>query len=349
MLFKVLKLVLPKRARNWLRSHPLRIHAWMEPWRLLSAYLYDFRRYMRHSLTEFSERLPFKRLTNTQLKAFLVMHAHSIERGLSLQNVRPLFGEQKLKLLDRLVAEASSTRRRLSLCDEVTIAREALLGYVVWHRVRGVNPIDVYPFLLPYSENSGHLLASANILLTRDEVLRSAKGTIAQAIASRYSVRQFLPTRIDEEAVHQAMAIASKSPSVCNRQGFRVHEIRDAQRIREALLIQGGSSGFLEAVPLLLVVSTKAPVFFGLYERNQPFVDGGLYAMSLMLAFHYLGWATCPLNWCASPGKDRHFRRAFSFPDDELIVMFLAVGQMPEQLLVPASRRLRHVMRPSLL
>ena len=56
-------------------------------------------------------------------------------------------------------------------------------------------------------------------------------------------------------------------------------------------------------------------------ERNQGWIDGGMFAMSLIYAFHALGIGTCCLNWAVDSRTDRTLRSVVSMPDHEAVIM----------------------------
>ncbi len=351
MIKTIVKFFIPGPARRWIRSkEPVWLALLREPLELFQAYRYDFKRYGRHRISRLSERRRLSAMGDEQLAAFMVMHAHSIERGLSLPEVRPLFGEAKLSLITRLIKEAEARGGRIAVSEELDFAKEAIGGYIAWHKSRGLDPVLKFNFLEEFDRPGAEDgTFASNLLLKRTETSRLSQGTLEEVMHSRHSIRRFSERDLDLSLVKKAVLLASTTPTVCNRQGARVHMISSRKKIMEALVIQGGSSGFLENVPVLLIVSAKLATFFGNYERNQPYVDGGLFGMSLMLALHHYGLAACPLNWCALPGKDLRFRRTFGFPEDEVIVMLLAVGFPPEEVLVPGSKRFKSSSRVHML
>ena len=62
----------------------------------------------------------------------------------------------------------------------------------------------------------------------------------------------------------------------------------------KALKIQGGFLGYAMP-PVLLLVTSDIRAFMNNGERNEPFVDGGLFSMSLLYALEAYGLAACPL------------------------------------------------------
>lgn len=61
--------------------------------------------------------------------------------------------------------------------------------------------------------------------------------------------------------------------------------------------------------------------------------------MTLIHALHHQGLGTCCLNWCASPRVDALFKREAGLPRDDMVVMLLAVGNLPPHYTVAHSPR----------
>jgi NADH-quinone oxidoreductase subunit A len=89
---------------------------------------------------------------------------------------------------------------------------------------------------------------------------------------------------------------------------------------------QSGNRGFGHTASHVLVISADLRAFVFAHERNQCWVDGGLFSMSLVYAFHALGLGTCCLNWSVAREDDRRLRRAAGLADHENVVMMLAIA-----------------------
>jgi nitroreductase len=177
------------------------------------------------------------------------------------------------------------------------------------------------------------------IEIERAAVWARARIDFAAFAASRHSVRQFTGEPVDPEDMRAAIADAAKSPSVCNRATCMAYvAFSEAARAR-ALSFQDGNRGFGHLAGAVIIVVSDMRGFIGFGERNQGFVDGGLFAMSLAYALHARGYGVCMLNWSATAGRDRRMRRALGIPSHQAVVTMMAVGRMPERLRVAASPR----------
>lgn len=99
--------------------------------------------------------------------------------------------------------------------------------------------------------------------------------------------------------------------------------------------------------PVLLLVTSDIRAFMNNGERNEPFVDGGLFSMSLLYALEAYGLAACPLNAMFNLSQDRQTRELLDIPDYEFPVMYIAVGNFPES--VPVCYSTRYEPEKSLL
>ncbi|NKW01242.1 hypothetical protein GS922_07610 [Rhodococcus hoagii] len=61
-------------------------------------------------------------------------------------------------------------------------------------------------------------------------------------------------------------------------------------------------------------------------ERNQVFIDGGLFSMNLVHGLLARGVGTCCLNWSVDAPQDAKLRRALNLPPHEVVIMMIALG-----------------------
>ncbi|MBD3795879.1 MAG: nitroreductase family protein [Epsilonproteobacteria bacterium] len=156
---------------------------------------------------------------------------------------------------------------------------------------------------------------------------------------SRYSLREFKDEIVKNEDIQRAVKLAMKTPSVCNRQPWGIYHTSDKEIKDIVLTYQHGNKPFGEHIPNLMVITTDLKAFFSADEHYQHWIDGGLFSMSLMYAFHSLGIATCALNWSAKPKNDLALRKYLNIKPNHTIIMILAVGYPDEKNKVCASPR----------
>lgn len=291
---------------------------------LAGDHFYDLWRYLRWSHGTDGDR------TEAQARHAIYKAYHGVEKGLSLSVPRPGFGRDKITALIARLRDYTS--RYQGQVEPAVAALAAYQGFNAQHEVQ--NP-ELAAFLATQQRFDAEDGGTYGIT---SEAIRSAGMAAGAAFfATRHSVRQYADRPVALELIREAVDRARKTPTVCNRQGPRVHVFENAQ---EALDWQPGNRGFGHLASRALVVTADLQAFSGTGERNQPFIDGGMFAMSLLYALHSLGLGACPLAWSMPRAADRAMRRALGIPDSEAVIMMISVGHLPEQLHVARSLRM---------
>ncbi|MCK0122114.1 nitroreductase family protein [Loktanella sp. F6476L] len=317
---------LPYRAARavWRKFKWLRLQA-----QLLRDHLYDLRRFGAWSHGTDADK------TQAQALHAIYKSYHGVEKGLSLSEPRPGFGVDKIAFL---MGKLRDYRTKFDP-NGVPAATSALQSYQAFNAGHAIKNPTLETFLDKAEDDR----TGGTKPVTRDDILAITGKTGADFFWSRHSVRQYADTPVAMEMIHAAVDMARKTPSVCNRQGARVHVFADAQK---ALSWQPGNTGFGHLASRALIVTADLQAFSGTGERNQPFVDGGMFAMSLLYALHAQGLGACPLAWSMRADKDRDMRAALDIPDSEVVIMMISVGNLPDTLAVAKSHRmeLEHYM-----
>lgn len=254
----------------------------------------------------------------------IIIETHAIEKGLSLADPRALFGREKIKHIQNMVVHYGIGSNDLP----VTMAIGALQAYVSRHRGLGVSDplLDQIDAFLAERKSQSDVGGSGGLRL-----FPSGKPAIAPQpdglLLNRFSCRIFDSLPLDRNEIGRIVDVAQVAPSQCNRQATRLHYYDDPEQIRMLLGLQGGSAGFNNDVPGLFVVAFDLAAWGGAQQRNQGYVDGSLFAMSLMLAAQAHGAVTCPLNLAVRHKTERKIRAAAAIPADQRLVMMIAVGK----------------------
>jgi nitroreductase len=274
--------------------------------------------------------------------ARITMFYHQIEKGLSLAEPRPGFGMAVLpQLLDLIEVYAA----RYGYIAPATTAIGALREYLAFNERVGCEVPYVkrrVEEILAKSDKAraGYASWEAGVIpVKRVELEKYQAVDFEGFFKSRYSIRNFAGGEIPVDDLRRVVEISQKTPSVCNRQSVRVHAYRDRSKIDQILAIQSGSRGFGDKASAVLVVTSELQSFVDVGERYQGWIDGGMFSMSICLAFHHLGYGSCCLNWSEEKHTDRALRELLGLQPSELIIMVIAAGTLPDQLSVAHSPR----------
>ena len=145
---------------------------------------------------------------------------------------------------------------------------------------------------------------------------------------SRRSYRYFDGTSVSRTKIKEAVSIARHAPSSCNRQSSHVHIYTDTELVSQLLELQGGSRGYGHLGDTLLVITSNIKMTIHVNERHLPFVDGGIFFMSLLYALHSCRIACCPLNCYFPPAIEKRVRAASGIQDCEAIVAMIICGNI---------------------
>jgi nitroreductase len=265
------------------------------------------------------------------------MTYHSLEKGMALPEPRPGFGQDKTRALIKMMREHTS---RFDTDHYFATSLNVLRKYYQFNQRLGkdlpwVNEA-VEEFTQKVIEES---LTGGTIELTKTAIADATNFHFGKFAQSRYSVRQFTDQKIDKQTIESIIRWAQKTPSVCNRQSCRVHVFDTPETRDHVLSFQSGNRGFGNHASTVFVVTSDLQHFHNPGERFQCWVDGGMFSMSLLYAAHSLQLGACALNWSQTCDRDVAMRRAVGIPDNEVVIMMMALGHLPEKFPVAESSR----------
>jgi nitroreductase len=293
----------------------LGLRHWRDRWQIWRETIEDGRRHRRYSAA--TDARSALSVGARQIEAQITKDYHRIEKGLTLPRPKSRFGTEVEARLVRDIPRYEAMEGH----DPVVVehAMSALEGLAHWHTNETV-PLDgPTKAHRPYN---GLPEEQAEVFFR-----------------SRASVRDFTDRTVERSLIRRAADLSLSSPSVCNRQAWGLWSFHDRDAIERLASLQNGNAGFREQIPCLLVVTVDTRLFAGSGERNQRWIDGGLYAMTLVWALHSLGVASCMLNWSVDHAQTRLLRRAASIPDHMDIITMIAAGYPREGYRVARSPR----------
>jgi nitroreductase len=280
--------------------------------------------------------------SNFQLTSELLFQFHKIEKGLVMPGPRRFFGQEPARAVINLLN--TWDLKGLPLGDPVYLgALETLHAYKERLQSESLDKDDkilsyVQSFLINHPTRT-RLLATPHQLVSMNSDIASNPHRFDELVSIRRSVRSFTSMEVPREIIKHAVVLAQLSPSACNRQPCRVYLITDDIKKNALLALQNGNNGFGHSIPALAVITSDSAAFFDASERHEPYVDGGLFSMTLMYALSAQGLATCCLNWCVSPDKNVALRNILPLADSEVVIMLMAIGYPEPNVLVPRSPR----------
>lgn len=320
------------------RATPSFVQRSLEKWWLKLNYDYDRKRFLRHSAA--FRKCDVDPDAQMQLRSIITMDYHRLEKGLALTSPRPGFGVQ---VVQNLLKNIAIYQARYGMDETIAVSAGAMNAYQAFQVQQGTQNEDLGKAITSLQSDVANWRADCNeggtAEIRREELYQRASESLSGLIETRHSIRQFTNQPVADELIDQAVKLAMRSPSVCNRQAWRVYDVPRGPKMQAVLACQNGNGGFRSEIGRTLVVAADTRNFVSVGERNQPWIDGGMFAMSLIYALHSMQLGSCALNWSMAKYGDARLRETIPIADHDCIIMLIAVGHLPEQFRIAQSPR----------
>lgn len=285
---------------------------------LLGLFWYDFSRFRIYYTPS--------DLVNTDkvsLEKWLLQDKHRLEKALSLPAPRSNFGKEVLR---RLVSNTTLYSELFGKSEVYYIAVGSLKSYKDFHKKSKVEIEYEINAIIEEIPNSDFEHEICNSVGLRPKVkIEDTSDSFDSFTSTRSSCRHYADTKISKVDLEKSVKMAIRSPSVCNRQHWKVHIFEGNTKL-ELLKLQNGNLGFRENIPYIAVITSDLKSFYIPEERTQAFTDGGMFSMSFIYSLHSLGISSCPLNWCVSPINNQKLYQLTGINESESVLMLLAFG-----------------------
>lgn len=225
--------------------------------------------------------IKFKRKENIEAK--IIFHYHSLEKGLSNINFRLGFGKNAYtQLIEALEAfiQNDYNRNSIAFLSGISVLNE----YVLKHQETSVDVSYIKSKLEKLNGNRKIEELGGIFTLHKNQIITASKSNFETLAMNRYSVRDYSNKVIDDEKISKALQIASKTPSVCNRQPWNIYILKNKELINNVLEVQGGFIGHGNNIGALILIASNNHFLSDYTERNQGFTDCGMFSMSLIYA-----------------------------------------------------------------
>ncbi len=300
---------------------------------LLAKEIFSFWKLIRrHNASVASEK------SSNKMRYSLLRDTHVIEKAMSLRNPRRGFGQQKiLGILDKIEVYLKYPENDIEF---VKYPLAVIKSYIDYTQTIGVNIHQIedrYRHLLSKVNGEKISFVSGVTHITRKEIIEQSGKSFESFLYSRHSVRYFTSVVPDREQIERALLMAQQTPSACNRQGWRTH-LFFGESSYQLVRWQQGANGFEDEVHCSILVTADLNAFFS-HEVHQAYVDGGMYAMTLIHALHSLGLGTIPLSCGVYCDRLYKLKELFAIPDNEVPILIIGTGNMEDSFRVAVSAR----------
>lgn len=306
---------------------------------------YDFARFRRFS-SAFNT-------TAVGLLTGISTKYHIIEKGLSMPVMKPFFGRERLSELMGLMrlyrekgfdcSVSQYVSALLVIADYIDAHKRLYAPEVLKNHKDGVQLlITLDQFLVAFSDvkKKEPDIKGGTKNVNRNTFIQESIGNFEQLCHARSTVRDFTDKAVDKEIIIDAISLAQRCPSTCNRQTTRLCVLRNKETIDKILTLHKGTRGFNDNILTLIIVSGDLRASLGIRDYYQVFLDSGLFAMNLLYSLQYKGLGACILHWAVDEKKDAKARKILNIDEAHTITCLIGVGHVPEDFKVANSERL---------
>ena len=269
----------------------------------------------------------FKKTSYKKIEALIILRYHSIEKGLLHNPIRYKFGKDTVITLIILLKKNKVQKNKNK--SQIISAYLALCSYYELHLNNNIDISDY--FSVDNYEIFKKLLSVENSKYksTVNHNLKSYFGSNQNSFFefsnSRKSIRNYTGELIANDIIYKAIDLAKNAPSVCNRQPVKVYLVENKNLVNKILKLQGGLNGY-DNISQLLIVTSDRSYFYTVGERNQLYIDGGIFLMNLLYALHFNEIAACPANWGMTSEKDIELKKLIKLPPSEKVISLVSIG-----------------------
>lgn len=266
---------------------------------------------------------------------------HRLEKGLIMKDRRSVFAADYI--LDTVHnyerVYISMNEQRLEMDEGLLIWGASVLKYYFSQVGHHENVQRARALFEAIHQESGHI--QSHVPYRRNTVKSanvSYEGLFDLAMQRR-SVRWYQDKPVDRAQIEQAIRIASLSPSACNRQPFEFH-VYDTEDLKNRVgSIPMGIRPFHRQIPVFVVLVGKLSAYLSERDRHVIYIDGGLAAMSFMLALETLGLSSVPINWPDIEEIEQQMDRTLGLAEDERPIMLIGLGYADPEGMIPYSQK----------
>jgi nitroreductase len=290
-------------------------------YRIYKCFVYDFKYIGKYSLFSLSD-------TEDRSIAKIMLTMHGLEKGMSFSKKKANWGGERACYLAKQIEYHLI---RYGHSQVIDIGLNILYAYTL-----DVNATKEPKYLNTVSQllkehRSSLSLNLGGVKKVNKPILNISYESIYELFRSRTSVRDFSDTPLLNEQISKAKDFAKLTPSACNRQTCKIYYFQDRILIKKIIDNQKGDQGWCYNCNTLFVITSNISYFNGTFERCEPYIDGGMFAMNFMIGLHVQNIASCYKMYIKEPKLEKEFRSLCKIPEYETPIVLILTGHYKEE------------------
>lgn len=256
----------------------------------------------------------------------LLLNVHSLEKGMSLENVRQGFGQEKANsVADNCLSYINAGGNKDSYAFRE--AMSVLKCYLEFSENAGTDVSKISEKYNLLNQRIDYIPTNAGCEKYNFEEIYSKIDTDYSKFlfSSRHSVRSYVNKPISTEIMNEVLELALSAPSACNRQPTKVFWTNNIQKVNEINKNIPGNKGFEEGIYNWAIVAVDREMF-GTTESLQWYVNGGIFLSHFVMALHSYKIGSCIFQIPIASQQGRNLRKIADIPDIFAVVAVVGYG-----------------------
>lgn len=280
-----------------------------------------------------------KPINQSKLEYDMLLEIHKLEKGFAVQNPR-VFGIDKVK---RIIKDINEYEKKEydKKSFSYNLAYSSLEQYMNFFEEKLWKDTDEYHIVSEFMKNKKNyeFVKVGAFDLKKEDIIKKAKIDYDGFISSRRSIRNFSSKPLNEKDIIDAINMAIKTPTACNRQMCKIYYMKtnDSKRVIEKYAQGLGLFDLTNANYFVVTFDINANYFIG--ERNQGWFNSGLVTMNFVNALHSLGIGSCCIQFGNTFKEEREFKKMLNIPNSERIGVIVTAGYYDDISRIPYSTR----------
>jgi nitroreductase len=268
----------------------------------------------------------------------VLLLSHSIEKGMSLDNPKKYFGEEKAKELIKCLESIDED------CFEYDVGMSILDEYVKTRTYKNDNINNVKKSFDRLKKRHQYRSLPAGIsYIDHEEIIKNINVDLIGFLKSRHDIRKTTNQTIKESEIKKAIEIASLAPSACNRQPWKIVYSMDKEKNSQLGSIVSGNKAFAEDMRYYCAIVVDYSYFANrVDEFRQAYLNAGIFLAYFVLALHSLDIGSCIMQFTGLvENADEKSHELLKLKESEQVMAVIGFGRYPDRIKCSkAARRL---------
>ena len=297
----------------------------------------EIEEYFLYDKSFFKTNFMFSYQDKNRIGYFIIFQSYSIEKELSRFKLSPFNYNAILSLINTLKKDLkfNNIKEDFSFINGINILRKFRKKY---RDNNWKDKIDNITLFLKHFKNIKNQEVGT-FIKTKDEIKKDFVFNYKIFVKSRHSTRNYKNMSLAMEDIESAIKISKYSPSISNRQFIKVHYYPEGKMKKNIINYSYGKGGlYLDGVNTF-IISFDENGLISVGERNQGYLNAGLFAMNFVNALHSLGIGSCFIQFSNTIKEEDELKKINEIPLNERIAVILYAGYYDNKSILSISPR----------